>query len=137
LGLAVGSVIAGHTPIIFGGLPPIVPHAKESKLRVLAVTSKTRAPALPEVPTMTEAGYPDIEGENWQAFLVPAGTPKDIITLLHREIVAIIALPDVKERLAALGLEAVGTTPEECDAQMRKEIVKWAKVIREAGIRAE
>jgi tripartite-type tricarboxylate transporter receptor subunit TctC len=137
LGLAVGSVIAGHTPIIFGGLPPIVPQAREGKLRVLAVTSKTRAPALPDVPTMAAAGYPDIEGENWQAFLVPAGTPREIVTLLHREIVAIIALPDVKERLATLGLEPVGTTPEECAAQMRTEIVKWAKVIREAGIRAE
>jgi tripartite-type tricarboxylate transporter receptor subunit TctC len=137
LGLAVGSVIAGHTPIIFGGLPPIVPQARDGKLRVLAVTSKTRARALPDVPTMAEAGYPDIEGENWQAFLVPAGTPREIITLLHREIVAIIALPDVKERLATLGLEPVGTTPDECAAQMRTEIVKWAKVIREAGIRAE
>jgi len=137
LGLAVGSVIAGHTPIIFGGLPPIVPQAREGKLRVLAVTSKTRSPALPDVPTMAEAGYADIEGENWQAFLVPAGTPKEIIIVLHREIMAIIALPDVKERLATLGLEAVGTTPEECAAQMRTEITKWAKVIREAGIRAE
>jgi tripartite-type tricarboxylate transporter receptor subunit TctC len=91
--------------------------AGEGKLRVLAVTSKTRSPALPDVPTMAEAGYADIEGENWQAFLVPAGTPKEIIIVLHREIMAIIALPDVKERLATLGLEAVGTTPEECAAQ--------------------
>jgi tripartite-type tricarboxylate transporter receptor subunit TctC len=88
------------------------------------------------LPTMAEAGYPDIEGEAWFAVIVPAGTPKDI-TLLHREIVEIIALPDMKERLATLGFEPVGNTPQECAAQFRTEIAKWTKVIREAGIKAE
>ncbi len=117
--------------------PPVVPQVKEGKLRALAVTRKTRSPALPDVPTMTEAGYPDIEGEAWFAVIVPARTPKEIITLLHREIVEIIALPDMKERLATLGFEPVGNTPEECAAQFRTEIAKWAKVIRAAGIKAE
>jgi tripartite-type tricarboxylate transporter receptor subunit TctC len=90
-GLAVASTIAGHTPISFTTPPPVVPQVKEGKLRALAVTRKTRSPALPDVPTMTEAGYPDIEGEAWFAVIVPAGTPREIITLLHREIVAIIA----------------------------------------------
>ena len=137
LGLAIGSVVAGHTPIAFGGLPVVVPQAREGNLRVLAVTSKTRSQAAPDVPTMAEAGYPDIEGENWAAFLVPARTSREIITLLHREVVNIIALPDVKEHLATLGLEPVGITPEQCAAQIRAEIAKWAKVISEAGIRAQ
>lgn len=109
---------------------------KEGKLRALAVASKSRSPALPDVPTMTEAGYPDIEGEAWFAVVVPARTPQDVVTLLHREIVRIIALPDMKERLAVLGLEMVGSTPEECAAQFRMELAKWSKVIRAAGIKA-
>jgi len=136
-GLAIGSTIAGHTPIAFTTPPPVIPQVKEGKLRALALTGKTRAKALPEVPTMTEAGYPDIEGEAWFAVIVPAGTPKEIITLLHREIVDIIALPDMREKLAALGFEPVGNTPEECAAQFRTEIAKWAKVIRAAGIKAQ
>jgi tripartite-type tricarboxylate transporter receptor subunit TctC len=136
-GLAVASTVAGHTPMSFTTPPPVVPQVKEGKLRALAVTRKTRSPALPDVPTMTEAGYPDIEGEAWFAVIVPARTPKEIITLLHREIVEIIALPDMKERLATLGFERVGNTPEECAAQFRTEIAKWARVIRAAGIKAE
>jgi tripartite-type tricarboxylate transporter receptor subunit TctC len=136
-GLAVASTLAGHTPISFTTPPPVVPQVKDGKLRALAVTRKSRSPALPDVPTMAEAGYPDIEGEAWFAVIVPAGTPREIITLLHREIVEIIALPDVKERLAVIGFEPIGNTPEECAAQFRTEIAKWGKVIRAAGIKAE
>src|SRR5215831_13624997 len=93
--------------------------------------------ALPDVPTMAEAGYPDIEGEAWFAVIVPARTPKEIIALLHSEIVKTIALPDMKERMATLGLDPVGSSPEECAAQFRTEAAKWAKVIREAGIKAQ
>jgi tripartite-type tricarboxylate transporter receptor subunit TctC len=136
-GLAVGSTLAGHTPIAFTSLPPAVPQVKEGKLRALAVTSKTRSQALPDVPSTAEAGYPAIGGEGWFAFIVPAGTPKDITALLYREIAKIIVLPDIKERMATLGFEGVGTTPDESSAQFRAESVKWAKVIREAGIRAD
>jgi len=142
-GLAIGATIAGHTPIAFTSPVPVVPQVKDGKLRALAVASKSRSPALPDVPTMTEAGYPDIEGEAWFAVVVPARTPQDVVTLLHREIVRIIALPDMKERLAVLGLEMVGSTPEECAAQFRTELAKWSKVIpkwskviRAAGIKA-
>jgi len=135
-GLAIGSTIAGHTPIAFTAAPPVVPQVKEGKLRTLAVAGKTRLQALPDVPTMAEAGYPDMEGEVWLAVIVPARTPKELVSLLHREIVRIIALPDVKERLAALGFEPVGNTPEECAAQFRAELAKWSKVIRTAGIKA-
>jgi tripartite-type tricarboxylate transporter receptor subunit TctC len=135
-GLAIGSTIAGDTPIAFTAAPPVVPQVKEGKLRTLAVAGKTRLQALPDVPIMAEAGYPDMEGEVWLAVIVPARTPKELVSLLHREIVRIIALPDVKERLAALGFEPVGNTPEECAAQFRAELAKWSKVIRTAGIKA-
>ena len=117
-------------------MPPAAPHVTEGKLRALAVTSKKRSPALPNVPTMMEAGYPDIEGESWFAFIVPAGTPKEITALLYREIVKILARPAIKERMTTLGFEVVGITPEESAAQFRTEGVRWAKVIRDAGIKA-
>jgi tripartite-type tricarboxylate transporter receptor subunit TctC len=135
-GLAIGSAVAGHTPVVFCSLPPATPHIKEGKLRALAVTSKARSPALPDVPSMVEAGYPEIEGEGWFAFVVPAGTPKEITALLHREIVGVIGLPDVRARMAPLGFEPVGTTPEESAAMFRRESGKWAEVIRGAGIKA-
>lgn len=135
-GPAVGSTLAGHTPIAFTSLPPAVPQIKEGKLRALAVTSPTRSPALPDVPTMAEAGYPEIEGEGWFAFIVPTGTPKDVIDLLHREIMKAMALPDIQEKMEALGFLAVDTTPEQAAALFRAESAKWSKVIREAGIKA-
>ena len=135
-GPAVGSTLAGHTPIAFTSLPPAVPQIKEGKLRALAVTSPTRSPALPDVPTMAEAGYPEIEGEGWFAFIVPTGTPKDVIDLLHREIVKAVALPDIQQKMEALGFLAVDTTPEQAAALFRAESAKWSKVIREAGIKA-
>jgi len=136
-GLAIGSVVAGHTPISFVAPVAAVPQVREGKLRTLAVTSKMRSLALPDVPTMAEASYPDIECDNWLAVLVPAGTPGDIITLLNRETVKIVALPDVKERLAKLGFEPFANSPHECAALLRTEIAKWAKVIGAAGIRAD
>jgi tripartite-type tricarboxylate transporter receptor subunit TctC len=136
-GLAVGSSVAGHTPICFASPSPAAQQVDDGKLRALAVTSKTRSQALPDVPTMAEAGYPDIAGDNWQAVVVPAGTPKGIIGYLHREIVAIIALAEVKERLAALGFEPVASTPEELAARAQVEFETWAKVIRGSGIKAQ
>ena len=136
-GLAIGSTVAGHTPIAFTAMAPAAPQIREGRLRALAVTTTKRSDALPDVPTMAEAGYPNIEGETWFAVVVPTRTPKEIIALLNREIVKIIALPDVKERMKVLGFEPVGTTAEECAARFRLEGAKWAKVIREAHIRAE
>src|SRR5499425_3609824 len=92
-GPAIGSTVAGHTPISFGSTAPAVPLVKDGKLRALAVSSKGRSPALPDVPTMTESAYPEVAGESWFAVVVPAGTPKDIVALLHREIVKAMALP--------------------------------------------
>jgi tripartite-type tricarboxylate transporter receptor subunit TctC len=136
-GLAIGSNLAGHTPLSFGTPPPALPHLKDGKLRALAVTSKARVPTLPDVPTMAEAGYPDVEGESWFAVAVPAGTPKKIIALLNREIVKAMALPDVKERLETLGFDSIASTPEEFGARIRTDTEKWAKVIRAANIKPE
>jgi tripartite-type tricarboxylate transporter receptor subunit TctC len=135
-GLAIGSNLAGHTPLSFGTPPPALPHLKDGKLRALAVTSKARVPTLPDVPTMAEAGYPDVEGESWFAVAVPAGTPKEIVALLNREIVKAMALPDVKERLATLGFDSIASTPEEFGARIRTDTEKWGKVIRAANIKA-
>lgn len=135
-GLAIGSVVAGHTPLGFSALAPTLPHIDEGKLRALAIASKTRSQVLP-VPTMAEAGYPEIEGDAWFAILVPAGTPKEIVAQLNRAIIEIMAGPDLKERMATLGYEPLGNTPEEGAAQLGMESAKWTKIIRGAGIKAE
>jgi len=134
---AIQSAIAGHTPIAFTVITPAVPQVKAGTLRALAVTTGKRSPALPDVPTLAEAGLPNQEADTMQGILVPAGTPRPIIDLLRREIVAAMELPDVKEKLAALGFETVASTPEEFAERIRVEIPKWAKVIRDAKIKIQ
>jgi len=133
-GPALQSAVAGHTPIAFTALPPAIPLIKAGSLRALAVIGAKRTPALPDVPTMTEAGLPGQETETVLLVLAPAGTSKDIVSLLHREIVKIIAMPDVRQRFDALGFAPLGTTPEESVARIKAELDLWAKVIREAKI---
>jgi len=135
--LAVGSTVAGHTPIMFTAPTPAISLVREGKLRALAVMSKTRSQALPDVPTMDESGYPGIECESWFGVLVPPGTPKEITTLLHRDIVGIIALPETKQHLTTLGLEPVGSTPEEFAEVIKMDVEKWGKVIQLANIRGQ
>ena len=136
-GPAVTATVAGHTPICFASMAAAAPQAKEGKLRVLAVMSKNVSPSLPDVPTIAAAGYPGLDGDGWVGALVPAGTPKDIVTLLNREIGRIIALPDVKERFTTLGLDPVGGTPDDFASDLRAEGEKWEKVIRTANIKAQ
>jgi len=136
-GLAVGSSVAGHTPICFASPSPTAQQVIEGRLRGLAVTSKARSRSLPDVPTTAEAGFPGIAGDNWQGVMVPAGTPREVIGLLHHEIVAILGLADVKERLAVLGFEPVASTPAEFARQARSEFDAWAQVIRASGIKAQ
>jgi tripartite-type tricarboxylate transporter receptor subunit TctC len=136
-GPAIQSAVAGHTPIAFTALPPAAPLVKDGKLRALAVTSAKRSPALPDVPTMAEAGLKGQEADTLQGVLVPAGTPKEVVDLLHREIVKIVQLPDVKEKFAVLGFDAVANSPAEFTAQIKTEIDKWGKVIKQANIKAE
>lgn len=134
---AIASAVAGHTPIAWSTVASAAQALEAGQLRALAVASKTRSQLLSDVPTTAEAGYPDIQGDSWVALLVPAGTPREIIDALQREIARIIALPDVKERLPALGFEAVGSTPEEFAARIKLETETWGKVIRAANIKAE
>jgi len=136
-GQAVEATVGGHTPISFGATAPAVPLIKSGTLRALAVTGKARSPTLPDMPTMAEAGFPEVEGVTWTAVVVPAGTPQDIITELHRMIVGSLAQPDVKERLAAMAYVPIGSSPEECTAFFQGEMAKWSKVIKDAGLRAE
>jgi len=136
-GPAIAAVVGGHTPIGFSSPAASIPQIKEGNVRALAITSKTHSQILPGVPTMTEAGHPEIEGDSWVGVLVPAGTSKDIISLLHREIVRIIALPDMKARLGELGYDPIASTPEEFATRIKVEIENWAKVIRAANIKAE
>jgi tripartite-type tricarboxylate transporter receptor subunit TctC len=136
-GLAVGSAVGGHTQICFASPSPAAQQVIEGKLRGLAVTSAARSQALPEVPTTAEAGYPAVAGDNWQGIVVPSGTPKSAIDFIHREIVEILAIPDVKARLAVLGFEPVASTPDEFARFAKVEFEKWAKVIRQSNIKSE
>lgn len=136
-GLAVGANVAGHVPICLASPSPAAQQVDEGKLRGLAVTSKVRSRALPSVPTMAEAGFPDVAGDNWQGVVVPAGTPKEIIAYLHRTIVDIIALKDVQQRLAVLGFEPVASSPDEFAIRAEVEFESWAKVIRASNIKAQ
>jgi tripartite-type tricarboxylate transporter receptor subunit TctC len=136
-GPAVQAVAAGHTPIGFVALPPATPLVQGGQLRALAVTGKTRSSALPDVPTMAEAGFPGQEADTLQGVLAPAGTPKPIADLISREIVKIVQQGDVREKFATLGFEPVGNVPEEFAAQIKSEIAKWGKVIRDANIHIE
>jgi tripartite-type tricarboxylate transporter receptor subunit TctC len=131
------STIAGHTLVAYIGLPAATPYIKEGTLRALAVTSPKRSPIVPDVPTMAESGLVDQETELIIGAVAPAATPRPIVELLSRELARIVTLPDVQERLAALGFSAVGSTPEEFGALIRSDIERWSKVVREAGIKVE
>lgn len=136
-GPATQSIVGGHTPMGFIGVAAVGAFAREGKLRPLAVMSKKGASALSDVPTIAAAGYEELDGDGWVGALVPAGTPKDIVATLNREIVKIVNSPDLKERFAALGLDPVGSTPDAFTKQMRAEDEKWAKVIKAANIKAK
>lgn len=136
-GLAIGSTVAGHTTICLAAPAPIVSQVSGGKLRALAVAYRTRLQALIDVPTMAEAGYPDIEFDNWFGVFVPAGTRDDIIALLNREIINTMSLPDVRARLIALGFDPVGSTPAEFRKQVEVELEKWTRVVQAAAIKAQ
>jgi len=133
-GPAIQSAVAGHTPIALTALPPTAPQIQAGKLRGLAVTATKRSAALPDVPTMTEAGVPGQESETMQGIFLPAGTSKTIVDLLSSEIAKAMALPDVKEKCAQLGFDVIASKPDEFAAYIKKEVDKWGKVIKDANI---
>jgi tripartite-type tricarboxylate transporter receptor subunit TctC len=135
-GPAIAAAVAGHTPLSFGSAAATIPQHQEGKLRALAVGGNKRLKGLPGVPTFREAGYPEVDCNAVVGVLAPAKTPKDVITLLNREIAAAVAPPEVQERLTTLGFETATATPEELASFLKAEIPKWAAVIQAAGIKA-
>ncbi|MBX3661076.1 MAG: tripartite tricarboxylate transporter substrate binding protein [Burkholderiales bacterium] len=131
---AVTDLVGGHVSLMFNSLPAVLPLVKAERLRALAVASARRAPTLPELPTFAEAGLAGFEAGSWYGVLAPAGTPREAITKLHAETVRMLALPDIRQKLATEGAEAIGNTPEEFAAQIQRDMARWAKVARDAKI---
>ncbi len=134
---AITSTIAGHTPIAFTALPPAVTAAKEGKVRALAVMADKRVAALPDVPTLAEAGVPDQEADTLTGIVAPAGAPKAIVDQLQKEIAKIVAAPDVKEKLTTLGFIAIANSPQQFGVRINAEMDKWGKVVRAANLKIE
>jgi tripartite-type tricarboxylate transporter receptor subunit TctC len=127
----------GRIDMALDSLPAYIPHLKAGRVRALAVASRARAPGLPHLPPMAEAGVPGVVSATDYALYAPAGTSKDIVARLNREVNAVLEMPDLRAKLAAQGIEAVGGTPESLHAELLDEIVKWGRVIAEAKIRPE
>ena len=136
-GPMIQSVVAGHTPIAFSSMPPAAAQIQAGNLRALAVTGEKRIDSLPDVPTLIEAGYPGQTGETPTGFYVQTGTPKEVIEIIRQKVVKIIAMPDVKEKLAAVGFVPIGDTPEEFASYLKSEGEKWGKVIRDGNIKMQ
>ena len=136
-GPVVAALLGNQLPVGCAAITPAVPHIQAGRLRALAVTSARRSQALPDVPTMAEAGFPGQESDTMQSMLVPAGTPQSIVKRLNTDVVKILSQPDMRERLTGFGFETVASSPEEFAEQIRIEIAKWTKVIKEAGIKVE
>jgi tripartite-type tricarboxylate transporter receptor subunit TctC len=131
---ALTDILGGHVPLLFLTVVSSLPQVKAGRLRGLAVSGAKRLAIAPEFPTIAESGVPGYEVSGWYGILAPAGTPAPIVTRLNTEIVAILRSPELKERLAADGSEAVGSTPQELADHIRREIEKWGKVVKAAKI---
>ena len=134
---ALQDVVSGQVTMTFDNITTAWPLAKAGKLRALAVTTAKRSPIAPDVPTLAEAGLAGYEIGSWQGVFAPAGTPVDVVKRLNTEIVKIINMPDVREKLVGLGAEPVGNTPDEFAALVKSEVVKWAAVVKQSGARVD
>lgn len=130
-------LVAGRVAVMFDNIVAAMPQIKAGQLKAIAVTSAKRSSALPDVPTVSESGLPGFEAVSWLSLLVPTGTPQPIIEKINRDVTAVLALPDVRERLAATGAELTPTNPAELDAFIRTELTKWAKAVKVSGAQAE
>jgi tripartite-type tricarboxylate transporter receptor subunit TctC len=136
-GPAVAAVVGNQVQIGSTALPPTTPFIHSGRLRAIAVTAAKRSSALPDVATMAEAGFKGQEADTLQGVLLPAGTPKAIVSKVHADIVRVMGQPEVREKVAALGFDIVASSPDQFTAQIRAEIDKWGKVIKAAGIKAD
>ena len=136
-GPMLADLLGGQTEATFTGVPPLLPHIKQGKLRALAVGSAKRTDALPDVPTVAESGYAGFETSQWYGLLAPAKTPKAVVDKLSAEVAKALRQPDVVQRLAADSATPIGSTPEEFAAYIRKEQERWGRVVKTANIKAE
>jgi tripartite-type tricarboxylate transporter receptor subunit TctC len=136
-GPAVISLLSGETSMLFATIPSAIEHIRAGRLRAVAVSRSVRNPALPDVPTVAEAGVPGFEAIEWNGVMVPAGTPSGVTRRIHQSLAKALAVPAVKERIVQIGSEAVGSSPEEFAAFIQSEFAAWAKVIKEVGISIE
>ena len=131
------AVIGGQVEILFGSLPAVLPHAKSGRVRALAVGTPKRSPSLPEVPTVAESGYPGFDASLWLAIMAPAGTPAPVIDRLHKEIVTAVQSKETSELLDKNGAEPLTSTPAELAAMIKDGVAKYAKVVKDAGVKPE
>jgi tripartite-type tricarboxylate transporter receptor subunit TctC len=134
---AMTDTIGGTVPAIFDALGPAMPHIKAGKVRALAVTSSKRSSALPDVPTLAESGLPGMDLVTWIGFVAPAGVDSGIVAKLNGEIVKILQLPETKQQFAALGMDVVGSTPEQFAKTIENDAVRFGRIIKSAGIRID
>ncbi len=134
---AIADVLGGQVPTAFDGLPSALPHVQAGKLRAIAMTSLERSPLLPDVATVAESGFPGFSASSWFGVLAPARTPPAVVQQLNANMVKVLQLPEIRDRLVAMGYRPIANTPEQFDVFIRAEITKWAKVIKEAGIHIE
>jgi tripartite-type tricarboxylate transporter receptor subunit TctC len=135
--LSVQDLLGGHVQMVFSDALPVMQYIRTGKLRALAVTSPERSPLVPDLPTCVESGVPGLVAVNWWGVLLPAGTPKPIVEKFHADLVKVMRDPEVKEKFALMGVEAVSGSPEQFAAYIKSETLKYAKLIKEAGIQAE
>lgn len=134
---AMTDLLGGQIDVIFALLPECLPHVKSGKLRALAVTSDKRYPLLPDVPTTSEAGIPGIEVTSWNGLMVPSGTPRDIVSKINAEVTRISGVPEMRARIIELGFQPVAMSVSDAENFIRADVERWAKVIRDAGIKAD
>ena len=134
---AVTDVLAGHMNMTFNSIAPIIAHIRAGRVRVLGIASAKRSSQLPEVPTISEAGVPGFEAENWFGMFAPAKTPKRVIARLNEALVKVVRSPEIQKQFAALGADAVGNSPEEFAAFVRRDMEKYARVVRISGAKVD
>ena len=137
MGQSVPDLIGGHASLAFGTTLSVVPHVRSGRLRALAVTGAQRSPAFPEFPTVAESGVPGYEASLWYGFVGPARLPPEIVQRLNAEIAGVLALPEIRERLASQGVDARSNTPEEFARLLVSDLERWARIVRFAGVQAE